>query len=255
MQYFPIDGGAGGRYSHYPPPLPKYVPLVPKMRCTLYGQTPCSHHGWGSSEVPSNRSAFTLVGHATVSNLTGMGRGLWVFGHGHQAIYHLGASWGWLLLTQEFLEVGLQWQGHFKSSSGLNQLAPLCSALPACQVDRGNQWASSILALLSGLSLEGDASLSSAKVTHHFCWVGMKDWVHTQTVPQQQKVVWGPSVLTLGPLASQGSGSLASTATGMLAATGVMAAAGASPADEAAHLFHLFFKNCCCQGPSVGISC
>ena len=74
------------------------------------------------------------------------------------------------------------------SPLGLNQLASLNGASSVCHIGRCSQWASSTLALLSGLFSISKGALLLAKVTQYFCLVGLGDWVCLKWCPCGRKL-------------------------------------------------------------------
>ena len=116
-------------------------------------------------------------------------------------------------------------------------------------------------------------ALPLAKVTQHFCLVGLGDWVlPSNGAPSAWTCLGQPLVevnihptslgrVCLGIFWSGLGFSTAGSHLGIsLTSRGpgppVLAAARALPADGAAYSFHLFFKHYdCCQGPLVGIPC
>ena len=195
-----MDGCASSGWDHYPPPFPNCMPLAPQMRCKPSRQTPGSHCGQGSSQIPSSKVVLGHVWHATNLVQLVQGRGLWIFGHWHwwvwKVISCLSTSWGWLFPTQEFLEVGLQWWQTLQIFISFDFPWPWPIGLFLwCYLSLPHWQGQLVGHIYSGITFwalfcwQGFPLFS--KGHQCFCLVGLVDWVHSWTVPIWHGVAWG----------------------------------------------------------------
>ena len=199
--------------DHLPPSLPDCIPSAPQRRHAPSRQTPGNHHGQESSWVPSSKVASPHVWHATLTRPIGAREralDLWVLTLvGVVGCLPLQCWLGWFILPRSSWRWDSSGGGHSRSSTpstrmvwvsslGLNQLASSLSTSSVYHIGGGNQWASLTLAPHSRPFSVSEGALPSAKVTWHFCQVGLGDWINPWMVPLQWEVTWGPSAMALG---------------------------------------------------------